>query len=255
MTAAVPPTCAEVLAEACNYDPVPWLMEHLDRKHTKGKKRKTNKKRLYVNMPCAFDIETSRVCVDADDNPHTIMYIWQCQLGLDITIIGRTWDEWMNFTGAISDYLQANSGPQGDWYLCIYVHNLAHEFQYLSGVLDFGPGDVFASKPRRVLKCDNRAIEYRCSMRHSNLSLDAWGKQLGAPHAKLTGALDYSKVRYPWTPLTSTELAYCVNDVRCIVECLLIEMTRDGDDLYTLPLTRTGYVRRMARELYHTKSY
>lgn len=161
--------------EACNYNPVPWLMEHLDRKHTKGKKRKTNKKRLYVDMPCAFDIETSRVCIDADDNPHTIMYIWQCQLGLDITIIGRTWDEWLNFTGAISDYLQANSGPQGDWYLCIYVHNLAHEFQYLSGVLDFGPGDVFASKPRRVLKCDNRAIEYRCSMRHSNLSLDAWG--------------------------------------------------------------------------------
>ena len=30
----------------------------------------------------------------------------------------------------------ANSGPQGDWYLCMYVHNLAHEFQYLSGVLD-----------------------------------------------------------------------------------------------------------------------
>ena len=234
--------------EACNYNPVLWLMEHLDRKHTKGKKRKTNKRRLYVNMPCAFDIETSRVCVDANDNPHTIMYIWQCQLGLDITIIGRTWDEWLNFTGAISDYLQANSGPQGDWFLCMYVHNLAHEFQYLSGVLDFGPSDVFASKPRRVLKCDNRAIEYRCSMRHSNLSLDAWGKQLGAPHAKLTGALDYTKVRYPWTPLTSTELAYCVNDVRCIVECLLIEMNRDGDDLYTIPLTRTGYVRRMARE-------
>lgn len=248
MRKAVLPTCAEVLAEACNYDPVPWLMEHMDRKHTKGKKRKTTRKRLYITMPCAFDIETSRVCNDADGNPHTIMYIWQCQIGLDVTIIGRTWDEWIEFTGKISRYLLQNSGPHGEWFCVMYVHNLAHEFQYLSGVLDFRPEDVFASKPRRVLKCDNGAIEYRCSMRHSNLSLNAWGKQLGAPHAKLTGFLDYSKVRYPWTPLSDMELAYCINDVRCVVECLLIEMQRDGDDLYTIPLTRTGYVRRMARE-------
>ena len=247
MKAALP-TCAEVLEEACNYDPVPWLMEHMDRKHTKGKKRKTTRKRLYITMPCAFDIETSRVCTDADGNPQTIMYIWQCQIGLDVTIIGRTWDEWKDFTDKVSRYLMQNSGPHGEWFLVMYVHNLAHEFQYLSGVLDFGPDKVFASKPRRVLKCDNGSIEYRCSMRHSNLSLDAWGKQLGAPHAKLTGSLDYSKVRYPWTPLTETELAYCINDVRCVVECLLIEMQRDGDDLYTIPLTRTGYVRRMARE-------
>ena len=233
--------------EVSNYDPVPWLMEHMDRKHTKGRKRGATRKRLYINMPCAFDIETSRACVDADGNPHTIMYIWQCQMGLDVTIIGRTWDEWIEFTDKINRYLQQNSGPHGDWFCVMYVHNLAHEFQYLSGVLDFGPADVFASKPRRVLKCDNGAIEYRCSMRHSNLSLDAWGKQLGAPHAKLTGSLDYTKVRYPWTPLTETEIAYCVNDVRCVVECLMIEMQRDGDDLYTIPLTRTGYVRRMAR--------
>ena len=203
---------------------------------------------MYITMPCAFDIETSRVCTDADGNPQTIMYIWQCQIGLDVTIIGRTWDEWTDFTDKINRYLLQNSGPHGEWFCVMYVHNLAHEFQYLSGVLDFGPAKVFASKPRRVLKCDNGSIEYRCSMRHSNLSLDTWGKQLGAPHAKLTGSLDYSKVRYPWTPLTDAELAYCINDVRCVVECLLIEMRRDGDDLYTIPLTRTGYVRRMARE-------
>lgn len=223
-------------------------MEHMDRKHTKGKKRKTTRNRLYITMPCAFDIETSRVCNDADGNPHTIMYIWQCQIGLDVTIIGRTWDEWKDFVDKINRYLMQNSGLHGEWFCVMYVHNLAHEFQYLSGVLDFGPANVFASKPRRVLKCDNGSIEYRCSMRHSNLSLDAWGKQLGAPHAKLTGSLDYYKVRYPWTPLSDSELAYCINDVRCVVECLLIEMQRDGDDLYTIPLTRTGYVRRMARE-------
>lgn len=234
--------------EVSDYDPIPWMMEHMTRKSTKGRKRKTARKVLYIDTPCAFDIETSRVCFDADGNPQTIMYIWQCQMGLDITVIGRTWEEWIGFCDKINNFLLTNSGPQGEWILTMYVHNLAHEFQYLSGVINFGTSSVFASKARKVLKCTNGNIEYRCSMRHSNLSLDAWGKQLRAPHAKLTGSLDYSIVRYPWTPLSPVEIAYCVNDVRCVVECLMIEMQRDGDDLYTIPMTRTGYVRREARK-------
>lgn len=223
------------------------MMEHLDRKRQRGRKRKTNNKRHYINLPCAFDIETSRVCTDREGNPHTIMYIWQWQTGLDVTVIGRTWDEFKVLVEKINSYLQGISNPSCEWHLVVYVHNLAHEFQYLSGIFDFAGKDVFASKPRKVMKCDLGNIEFRCSMRHSNLSLDAWSHQLGAPHAKATGTLDYNKVRYPWTPLSPTELRYCINDVRCIVECLLIEMQRDNDDLYSIPMTRTGYVRRMAR--------
>lgn len=230
-----------------DFDVASWINAHIDAKHTRGKKSKS-RKRMYINMPCSFDIETSRVCEDSDGNPQTIMYIWQFQLGLDVTIIGHTWDEYKNFCDRICSALCTLNDKTGQtWYLVVYVHNLAHEFQYLSGIFDFEPDSVFASKPRKVLRADCMGMEYRCSMRHSNQSLDSWSHQLHVPHAKKTGDLDYSVVRYPWTTLSVQELGYCVNDVRAVVECILTEMDRDGDDLYTIPLTRTGYVRRDAR--------
>lgn len=225
-----------------------WLRSHMDRKHTKGGKRKT-RKLYYFDMPCAFDIETSKVAVDAAGNPQSIMYIWQWQSGLDCTVVGRTWDEYKAFLQSMSDAIQAiNDETCRDWKIVVFVHNLGHEFQYLSGIFPFASEDVFASKPRKVLKATCGAVEYRCSMRHSNQSLDSWSHQLNVPHAKKTGDLDYSIVRYPWTHLTDREIGYCVNDVRAVVECVLAEMDRDGDDLYTIPLTRTGYVRRDARK-------
>ena len=67
---------------------------------------------------------------------------------------------------------------------------------------------------------------------------------MNAPDAKAVGNLDYSIVRYPWSPLSPTELTYCVNDVRGLVESIMIEMQNDGDTLDTIPATSTGYVRR-----------
>ena len=225
-----------------------WLRDHMECKHTRGRKRQTRKV-CYFDMPCAFDIETSKVYTDAAGNPQSIMYIWQWQTGYDCTVFGRTWDDYKAFLQALSDAVQSIEDDTGrQWKVVSWVHNLGHEFQYLAGVFLFGSDDVFASKPRKVLKATCGPVEYRCSMRHSNQSLDSWSHQLAVPHAKKSGDLDYTVVRYPWTPLTDTEMGYCVNDVRAVVECIMTEMKRDGDDLYTIPLTRTGYVRRDARK-------
>ena len=71
---------------------------------------------------------------------------------------------------------------------------------------------------------------------------------MGVEHKKLTGTFDYEKKRYPWTILTDEELAYCVHDVQGLVEAIQIEMKHDNDNLYTFPLTSTGYVRRDAKK-------
>ena len=47
------------------------------------------KKRHYVGITTAFDIETTLI----DDIQQSVMYIWQWQFGEDYTVIGRTWDE------------------------------------------------------------------------------------------------------------------------------------------------------------------
>lgn len=190
-------------------------------------------KRQYLDALAAFDIETTTV-----KDQFAVMYIWQLQLGLSCTIIGRSWKEYLNCLKRIRQLL-----PKDVW-LVIYVHNLAFEFQFLRGIYRFKAGEVFAVDKRKPLRVDMfGCFEYRCSYLHSNMSLEVFLKKMGVEHEKVQG-FDYSKARYPWTPLSEEELRYCVNDVRGLVEALLIEMHHDGDDLYTIPATSTGYVRR-----------
>ena len=246
----IPILCADHLEAASAFDVSAWLLKYADgeKKHTSGRKRKTRRRR-YIPAVTAFDIETSRVCTDDNGNPQTIMYIWQMQLGLDVTIYGRYWAEFLDIVHQVEVTLYALDKETGDdWRLVCYVHNLSHEFQYLAGVWNFAETDVFVMKSRKVLKADMGKIELRCSMLQTNMSLAAFTSKMSAPHAKAVGDLDYSITRYPWTPLTDQEMRYCVNDVRGLVEALMIEMQNDGDDLYTIPATSTGYVRRDARK-------
>lgn len=200
--------------------------------------QRTKKRREYRDIITAFDIETTRLT----DIEQSIMYVWQWQFGLDVTVMGRTWEELREFQHRLSEILE-------DSFLVVYVHNLSYEFQFLSGIYDFQPSEVFAIKSRKVLKCDmDGCFEFRCSYIHSNMRLDEYTKKMGVKHKKLTGTFDYDKIRYPWTLLDETEIAYCVHDVQGLVEALTIEMEHDGDNLYTIPLTSTGYVRRDAKK-------
>ena len=189
-------------------------------------------KRRYIDLICAFDIETSHYT-----DKRSFMYIWQFQIGKDATVVGRSWKEFLRLVDRIRKACE-------DAFLVVWVHNLSFEFQFLSGIYHFRPDEVFAVESRRVLRADMfGCIEFRCSYLHSNMRLDTYLKKMGVEHKKLAG-FDYDTARYPWTPLTDEEIEYCVNDVRGLVEALEIEMRADGDTLRTIPATSTGYVRR-----------
>lgn len=199
------------------------------------KKKKDSRK--YLDVVCAFDIESTRLV----EIEQAVMYIWQMQFGNDITIVGRTWEEYFNFIQKIADYIRDIA------YLVIYVHNLSYEFQFLKGLYDFDSTEVFATEPRKILKCEMfDCIEYRCSYMLTNMSLDKFFKKYNVENKKLT--YDYNKVRYPWTALTDDELAYCINDVKGLVQALTLQLKHDNDTLATIPLTATGYVRRDVKE-------
>ena len=197
------------------------------------------KKRKYMAITTAFDIETTLL----EDIKQSIMYIWQWQFGEEITVVGRTWEEFTDLQKRIKDCL-----PAGKW-LVVYVHNLSYEFQYLKGIYNFVPDEVFAIASRQLLKCDmNGCFEFRCSYKLTNMNLDQFTRKMDVKHKKLSGQeFDYSVTRYPWTELTERELEYCVNDVWGLVEAINRLMERDGDTLQTIPLTSTGYVRRNAK--------
>ena len=196
---------------------------------------KTRNPVIYKDCVTAFDIETTRI----KECEQSVMYIWQWCFSDRCTVIGRTWTELEVFIQRITAGWPENAR------ICAFVHNLSYEFAFLRGVHYFQPGDVFAVRSRKILKAQWDAVEFRCSYMHSNMSLAEYLKKMGAEHQKTE--LDYDRPRYPWTELTPEELEYCVNDVVGLVEALKIEMAADGDNLYTFPLTSTGYVRRDAK--------
>lgn len=204
-------------------------------------------KRRYKDLLTAFDIETTSI----DEIRQNVMYIWQWCFYWDqdnyFVVVGRTWSEFLTLCDKIAKALA------DDVYIVVFVHNLSYEYQYLRGVYQFDPESVFAIDRRKIMKCDMlHHFEFRCSYLHSNMSLDLYTKKFGAIHTKLSGdEFDYNKRRYWYTQLTDRELQYCVNDVIGLCEALVNEMTADGDNLYTLPLTSTGYVRRDAKRAMH----
>lgn len=217
--------------------PYDWLYEIPLVKRKSGN-QKTRKRIKYKDLITAFDIETTRLA----DIEQSIMYIWQWQFGDEYTVVGRTWEQFEAFQRKLANILD-------DSVLVVFVHNLSYEFQFLRGIYNFQPDEVFAVKSRKVLKCNmHEHFEFRCSYIHSNMNLDTYTKKMGVKHKKLTGTFDYDKLRYPWTELTDDEIAYCVHDVQGLVEAIEIEMKHDGDNLYTFPLTSTGYVRRDAKK-------
>lgn len=191
-----------------------------------------------LDVICAFDIETSNL-MDIEQN---VMYIWQMQIGLEYTIVGRTWDQFFDLLQRLKEHLH-------DRWLVIYDHNLSYEIQYLKGLYAFENDEVFCTDSRKVLKCTMfDCFEFRCSYYLTNMSLDAFTKQMHVENIKLSGAeFDYSKIRYPWTELTDAELQYCINDVKGLVQALYKYLKANGDTLQTIPLTSTGFVRRDVR--------
>ena len=200
----------------------------------------TRARSVYKDAVCAFDTETSYIKeLDAQ-----CLYIWQFQLDEALTIIGRTWEEFIQFADGIKSALPKNT------YLVTYIHNLSYEFQFMRSLFNIAPDDVFVVKSRRILKWICGGFEFRCSYLQSNMNLAAFTEKFNVKHKKLSGAeFDYSKVRYPDTELTPHELEYCVNDVIGLVESIKAEMKRDDDNLYTIPLTSTGYVRRDVKKV------
>lgn len=210
------------------------------------KRRKIAIKREVVDLVCSFDIETTTLFHVGKDQ--AVMYVWQFSLDNQQIIMGRTWDEYKELCKAIDEacsILKEDRELKEKPVLVVYVHNLSFEFQFLSGIFDFMPEDVFLRAERKPIYARSGCIEYRCSYIQSNMSLARFCQAMNIEDKKLSGQdFDYTKKRYPWTQLTDDEIAYCKTDVISVVECIKKEMEKDGDNLITIPLTSTGYVRR-----------
>lgn len=191
-----------------------------------------------------FDIETTTILkgeCELFDTNFAFMYVWQFCIDGYICM-GRTWEEYSDFIQTLCNVL----GASLDCPLVVWVHNLQFEFQFFRDF--FHVHSVFAKDKRNVIKANVESLEYRCSNALTNMSLLKFTqKTKGVIHKKLSGKdFDYHIKRYPDTELTENEYGYCICDVLGLYEGILSFL--EEDDLLSIPMTSTGFVRRDYRD-------
>ena len=207
------------------------------------KKRKIS----YLNIPCAFDIETANISEQYakdhnlnDGRPFSFMYHWQFCINTEV-VFGHTWEEFKQLIKTASRALNLFKNNR----LVIYCHNLAFEFQHFRRFVNV-IGGFYKEKYKPLSVVLDCGIEFRDSLALTNMSLDKFLQQENAIYQKNDGEkYDYMKLRTPSTPMNEVEESYCYCDVRGL--CEGIKSLMQEYDLAKIPLTSTGYVRREAR--------
>lgn len=205
----------------------------------------------YLNVECAFDIETTSTYVN--DDKFAFMYLWGFGIGdnCDYLVYGRTWEDFINMINNISNEYNLSKNRR----LICYVHNLGYEFQFMRK--HFKWLEVFSVDERKPIKAlCSQGIEFRDSYILSGLNLKKTAENLHSHNIKkLVGDLDYQLVRTSETPITEKELQYLENDV-VIVLHYINEQLMQYKKIHAIPLTNTGRVREYVRDkcLYGDKS-
>lgn len=203
-----------------------------------------NKSVEYINLPCAFDIETTSFYEGPkkDGKRRAIMYAWVIGYNHQYKI-GRTWEDALKVFDELIHVHNCNDKRR----LVVYVHNLDFEFQFIRK--RFTWTSVFALDDRKVVKAlTATGIEFRCSYQLSGMRLELVGESLGDDKAKKdVGKLDYSLLRHAETPLTDEELGYIRDDALVVMDYIEKEINRNRGLITNIPITKTGYVRRDIR--------
>ena len=214
--------------------------------NTKALTCKHKKKPKYLVYTFAtFDIETTTID-NGTDTPYGYMYHWQMDVG-GYVVTGRRWEEWVTFMLKLVEIFKTDETRN----FVVYIHNEAFEFQFIRDFLNayFDGFTVFASQRRKpIYVTTGNGIQFRCSYKLTNMSLEkAVQNELGVVHCKAAGDLDYRIIRTADTPLNDTEYGYCVSDVVSLYELIERRLINERDNLESIPMTSTGYVRRDCR--------
>lgn len=189
----------------------------------------------------SLDTETSH----NHDNDSPIGWIYQWAFKFQEQIIyGRTPTQLCINLKLLSNYLQLGNNKR----LLCFVHNLPYDFSYLVQFFNkyFGePTSVLAYATHKVFTIVySNGLEFRCSYKLSNKSLDKWSKDLNTKHKKLVETIDYDKINLQNSKLSSKDWKYQFYDVIVLDECIKEQLKQYNDNTASIPYTSTGYVRR-----------
>lgn len=214
-------------------------------------RHKGRNKLSYIPLYMGFDIETTNYI--HDNYKVAYMYIWQYALATDQEIcvyLGRTWDDFVYLLDSIITHYGLCKSVRA---IC-WDANMGFEYQFLRKHLQWTTDDYsfFAKEERKPLLCTYReGLEMREALTISGGSLAQLAKDYCTTQ-KLVGDLDYSIERNDLTPLTDTELSYCINDVVILAEFSANIFERFIRPDKKVPLTKTGILRSETKREFNT---
>lgn len=227
-------------------------------KQYKGKDKGTYE---YIE-PCFCDTETSKVTYKDIDKKgreieqveETWVYLWGISVGEEI-YYGRELREFFEFV----DVLIGDYGINQKRQITLYYHNLPYDVSYMWDLIfkywDDNP-NVLALNPQQPfsISCKN-GINLRCTYKLTHKSLEKWCNDLHVEHKKKVGLKDYNAVYNQTEPLPANELEYFEFDILSMRECFYKELKLQGYNFVNVPMTSTGFVRRIFQKKYRTNNH
>lgn len=210
-------------------------------------KRGKSEKPPYLEEAIFLDTETSNNYNEETGEGIGWIYQWAFHFaGKDC--IGRCPDELLDeLERAVKPSIDA---AEGDAKCIVFVHNLSYDIQYLKDwlIARYPDFKILAVARHKFITFSCGPFEFRCTYKLSNRSLAKWGADLGIKHKKKSGLIDYHKRRYQDSELTYEDWLYMLYDIWALRDCVHKQLAIYGDDVSTVPLTSTAYIRRDARK-------
>lgn len=200
----------------------------------------------YLERWISLDTETAHN--HDPETPRGWIYQWAFKFGDDV-VGGQKPSDLMECLKRISDRYSLGE----DRKCVIFVHNLSYDIVYLKEwLIDcFGEWSYLAIRPHKFIEVRIGGFILRCTYKLSNKSLATWAKDLGCNNQKIAEEKAYyGEIHYQDEKLPSSKWKYQIADVETLDECVERQMKSYGDTIVTIPLTSTGYVRRVARKNY-----
>ena len=211
---------------------------------------RSKRKHNLISLPVHVDTETSKHIEYDEDGNITECYGWIYLYGIEFAGAygtGRKPSELLADLELIRNHFGCS---EDGTHLVVYIHNLSFDIQYLKDFLISRYGgnfDLLAIAPHRFITFRINAFEFRCSLKLSNRRLAKWANDLQVENRKAEGEIDYSEKHYQDEPLSENQYHYMQQDVLTLKDCVKEQMRVFKDNLLTIPLTSTGYVRRDVR--------
>jgi len=216
-------------------------------------RHKRKSKKVFCSEPIFLDIETSW----NHDSENPITWMVSCNIrfnGYDYQF--RKPSDIMRFYLDLYNLYDLHQ----DKIIVTYIHNESFDLSYLLPFIQemlpykddrFG---IYDSE-HKIITYQQGCFHFKCTYLLTNMSLERWSESMNVEHKKQVGLYDYSRILYQDSELSENDNLYDSYDVLSMEESFHEQLKLHDDNITTVPLTNTGYIRRKLRKSCNNDHY